>query len=75
MDAHPLAYLLDGAETNNDTTNYWIFSPLGLDRLVSRCGWSTMAKQHVGPPSSDPVHPGNDERVFLLLKNLAELNP
>jgi hypothetical protein len=34
-----------------------------------------MAKQHVGPPSSDPVHPGNDERVFLLLKNLAELNP
>ena len=75
LDAHPLAYLLDEAETNNDKTNYWIFSPAGLDRLVSRCGWSTMAKEHVGSPASDPVHPGNDERVFLLMKSLIDPHP
>jgi len=69
FDGQPLAYLLDAAETNEDKTNYWIFSPLALDRLISRCGWSVMASLHLGSPSSDPVHRGRDERMFLLIKS------
>ncbi len=30
----PVAYLLDEAEANNDSTNYWIFSEAGLRRIL-----------------------------------------
>jgi hypothetical protein len=70
IDQHPLAYLLDESETNNDKTNYWVLSPPAVERLLSRCGWSIVAKSYVGPQASDPVHAGNDERMFLLIESL-----
>jgi tRNA (mo5U34)-methyltransferase len=73
LDAYPMAYLLDEREANNDATNYWVFSPFGLERLVSRSGWSVLARTRVGAESSDPVNPGNDERAFLLMKSNCSL--
>jgi len=35
IEEDPVAYLLDPREANNDPTNYWIFSPAGLLRLLS----------------------------------------
>lgn len=64
----PVGYLVAPDETNNDATNYWILSPAGLERLVSRAGWSILGRANVGNlASSDPATPENDERMFLLL--------
>ncbi|MCW3028962.1 MAG: hypothetical protein JWN81_2173 [Solirubrobacterales bacterium] len=64
----PLAYLVAPDETNNDPTNYWVFSPAGVERLVQRTGWTTLERLHVGNTAdSDPATPENDERMFMLL--------
>jgi len=67
----PVGYLLAPNETNNDSTNYWIFSPVGLERLVQRAGWRILDRLNVGNTAdSDPSGPENDERMFLLLASL-----
>lgn len=64
----PVAYLVAPDETNNDATNYWIFSPAGLERLIRRAGWEVLERINVGnTTASDPSTPANDERMFLLL--------
>lgn len=37
-----LAYLLTPTESSNDSTNYWIFSDVGLRRLFDRTGWDVL---------------------------------
>ncbi len=67
---HPVAYLLEPREANNDPTNYWIFSPAGLRRLAERTGWSVLASGFAGCESaSNPVDADADERMFVLLKS------
>ena len=34
------AYLLAPDESNNDSTNYWIFTKAGFERLIERTGWN-----------------------------------
>jgi tRNA (mo5U34)-methyltransferase len=64
----PIGYLLGPREANNDPTNYWIFSPTGLERLVRRAGWTILERLSVGNvAASDPASPGHDERMFMLL--------
>ncbi|MEA2769242.1 MAG: tRNA (mo5U34)-methyltransferase [Acetobacteraceae bacterium] len=64
----PIAYLLHPAETNNDSTNYWIFSETGLMRLFDRTGWDVLISHNVGDiKTSDPARPDRDERCFALL--------
>jgi tRNA (mo5U34)-methyltransferase len=64
----PVAYLVAPDETNNDATNYWMFSPAGLERIVQRAGWTILARQSAGDVvASDPSTPEHDERMFLLL--------
>jgi hypothetical protein len=66
----PVAYLVDPFETNNDPTNYWILTPVGLERLVGRCGWQALATYSVGNvAASDPSTPAHDERMFMLLQS------
>jgi tRNA (mo5U34)-methyltransferase len=68
--AEPVAYLLNSREINDDPTNYWIFSPAGLFRLLDRSGWFVRAQVRRGPvETSDPVAPDADDRIFLLLKS------
>jgi tRNA (mo5U34)-methyltransferase len=68
----PVAYLVAPDETNNDATNYWMFSPAGLERIVSRAGWSVLERYSVGDViASDPSSPDHDERAFLLLRSVA----
>jgi tRNA (mo5U34)-methyltransferase len=69
MDEAPLAYLLDRAECNEDSTNYWIFSPPGLVRVVERSGWEVLGSAYAGSADSDPSSPMGDERAFLLLRS------
>jgi tRNA (mo5U34)-methyltransferase len=67
----PVGYLVAPNETNNDPTNYWIFTPTGLERLVQRTGWTTLERLNVGnAAASDPNTPENDERMFLLLRSI-----
>lgn len=70
MEEEPVAYLLDSREANNDPTNYWIFSAAGLLRLLDRAGWTVFGHERVGDAvKSNPVDPGADERMFVLLKS------
>ena len=67
----PVAYLVDPYETNNDPTNFWIFSMPGLRRLVSRCGWEIVSELTVGRTDGDsnPSQADRDERAFMLLRS------
>jgi len=64
--AVPAAYLLAARECNDDPTNFWIFTPIGLERLLTRCGWRVVAKMEAGTTvHSNPVDPDKDERHFV----------
>ncbi len=66
----PVAYLLDEAEANNDSTNYWIFSDAGLRRILKRTGWEVCDYMTVGnTANSDPASVEGDERAFCLVKS------
>jgi tRNA (mo5U34)-methyltransferase len=68
MRDHPLAYLVGADELNRDHTNYWIFSGVGLQRLLHRANWVVLEYMTVGATDdSDPVHA--DERAFCLLRS------
>lgn len=67
---HSLAYLLGPTEANNDSTNYWIFSKKGLERLFERTGWEITEMFTVGDKkNSNPSDQHHDERAFALLKS------
>jgi hypothetical protein len=66
----PVGYLVAPDETNNDPTNYWMFSPTGLVRLVDRAGWDVLEVRNVGNTThSDPATAEGDEREFMLLRS------
>lgn len=66
----PVAYLLDELETNQDPTNFWIFSEAGLRRILKRAGWEICAYLTTGcQAGSDPSHPDRDQRAFCLLRS------
>lgn len=66
----PVAYLLDDAEANDDSTNHWIFSEAGLRRLVKRTGWEVRDYLSTGNTFlSDPASGAGDERAFCLLES------
>lgn len=65
-----LAYLLAPDESNNDATNYWIFSDAGLRRLFDRCGWEILEMISVGNTiKSNPSDDDCDERAFAILRS------
>jgi tRNA (mo5U34)-methyltransferase len=66
----PMAYLLAPDESNNDSTNYWIFSYKGLERIFERTGWKITEMFSVGDTAnSNPSDQHHDERGFALLKS------
>ncbi len=72
LDPMPIAYLVAERETNNDPTNYWIFTEAGLRRLIERAGWEIRDFMTIGDTAaSDPVHQEHDERAFCLLRSRA----
>ena len=71
VEATALAYLLDTREANDDPTNYWIFSPVGLERLLKRCGWRVQHTHRVGEVGrSNPVDNSADERMFVFCERV-----
>jgi tRNA (mo5U34)-methyltransferase len=66
-----LAYLLAPAECNNDATNYWIFTDLGLRRLLQRSGWDVVDYTILGGDmeTSDPASQQGDRRAFCYLQS------
>lgn len=61
-----VAYLLGPRECNNDPTNYWIFSPEGLKRVLSRSGWRVLDFITLGSVNdSTPQDVHRDERAFV----------
>ena len=65
----PVAYLVRGDETNQDATNYWIFSETGLHRLFDRTHWQVCEYMAIGNlADSEPSAWQGDERAFCLLE-------
>jgi hypothetical protein len=59
-----VAYFWECRECNNDPTNYWAFSPIGLRRCLNRAGWKILDEFRVGKVgNSDPIR--EDERMFV----------
>jgi hypothetical protein len=66
----PVAYLVDRHETNDDSTNYWMFSEVGLRRILDRAGWEILDFMTVGNViQSDPATNQGDERAFCLVRS------
>jgi tRNA (mo5U34)-methyltransferase len=70
IEHEPIAYLVSPSETNNDATNYWIFSEAGLRRLLDRCGWDVCDWATSGTQrGSDPASADRDQRAFCKLRS------
>ena len=70
MKDESLAYFLAPSETNNDATNYWIFSETALRTLLDRTGWTICDFQTTGVTTgSEPSRQDRDERAFCLLES------
>jgi tRNA (mo5U34)-methyltransferase len=71
LDDAPVAYLVHPTETNNDSTNYWIFSLSGLHRIFDRTGWDVVEEITAGRTDgdSDPSSADRDERAYFLLRS------
>jgi hypothetical protein len=66
----PAAYLVSPDETNNDPTNYWIFTNPGLRRILDRTGWDVLDYMTVGNTlNSNPATSEGDERAFCLVRS------
>lgn len=59
------AYFLRCRESNNDPTNYWIFTPVGLKALLKRSGWEVDTEYLTGSHPSNPVAQDADARMFV----------
>ena len=57
----PVAYLVDGHETNLDATNYWVFSEAGLRRLLARTHWGICRFLTMG--DTEGSDPASGERI------------
>lgn len=67
----PVSYLVGPTETNNDSTNYWIFTDCGLRRILERAGWRIIFMESYGTLiDSNPSSMDKDERAFCLLESL-----
>ena len=70
MEQIPAAYLVAPQETNNDGSNFWIFTRAGLLRILDRTGWEVLRYMHTGNTTdSDPATAAGDERAFCLLRS------
>src|ERR1051326_6114968 len=70
MDDESVAYLLAAGETNDDDTNYWIFSETAFRRLLDRTGWNILEFLEAGfLRGSEPVRLDRDGRAFCLLES------
>jgi tRNA (mo5U34)-methyltransferase len=66
----PVAYLVAPDETNNDATNFWMFSEAGLKRILQRCGWDILDFMTLGnTKDSDPATAAGDERAFCYVRS------
>src|SRR5258708_34725485 len=69
----PVAYLVNETETNNDSTNYWIFTSVGLKRLIERSGWRIVDYATFGNTAdSDPISREGDERAFCFADRISK---
>lgn len=66
----PVAYLVAPDETNNDATNFWMFSEAGLRRILDRTGWEVLDFLTLGnTEDSDPATAAGDERAFCYVRS------
>jgi tRNA (mo5U34)-methyltransferase len=71
-----VAYFLRSRELNDDPTNYFVFTPMGLWTILERCGFRILAFERTSNRTdhlSDPVSMEREERAFVIMKADAPL--
>ncbi len=64
------AYLVHESESNNDATNFWMFTQKGLKLMLERAGWRVVKMITLGDTvASNPQDANHDERAFALLES------
>jgi tRNA (mo5U34)-methyltransferase len=74
INGQSMAYLLFCRESNDDPTNYWTLSPLGLEVMLKRCGWNVVTKKFTGSEISNPVDQDADQRMFVYCERVPNWN-
>ena len=64
----PTAYLVEPGELNADETNYWLFTPVGLARLLRRAGFEVVSSVREGA-TSDADAALADGRIYVLARS------
>lgn len=64
----PLAWLAGAREVNADPTNFWFFTPAGLERLFERCHWRVVKTLRAGARDGADLE-RQDGRQFYLLES------
>ena len=67
----PIAYFHRCRESNDDPSNFWTFTPIGLETLLKRSGWNVRSRALVGTSPSSPVDADKDERMFVYCERVA----
>jgi len=63
-----LAYFIDRGEINNDSTNYWLFTPKALRVFLRRSGWLVRDEFVVGDRGASPAK--GDCRMFCFCERV-----
>ena len=65
------AYVYRCREANDDPTNYWCFTPTGLETALRRCGWIVKKQAlHGAGADANPVDNDKDQRCFVYCERL-----
>ncbi len=66
----PVAWFLTADELNGDNSNFWIFTPESLRRVIERSHWRVVAMTTVGESEASlPNTLDRDERAFCFLES------
>jgi tRNA (mo5U34)-methyltransferase len=67
-----LAYLLEPAESNNDSSNWWIPTEAAVTTMFERAGWRVDSSLRLDPVigRAEPVDPELDGRLFLMASSV-----
>lgn len=65
MGDQPIAFFMGALVSNNDPTNFWVFSKSGLEGVLRRCGWVIKSHFVGGAEVSNPVDGDADQRMFV----------
>lgn len=67
----PIGFFLGALESNNDPTNFWVFTKSGLEGVLRRSGWTVKSSFLAGAEKSEPLRSDADQRMFVYCERVS----